>query len=136
MKDHLEKIEEAISRTTNEQERDDLKSALFDLRAISNRNTFDEEIEEAKQKAIRRKLLPVRILCAVAAIFNAWWHVSLFLDGGHYTMRQKLVTFADKPILYTINAVGWVILGAFAMVLFYWVVKLILIDQKAARDWL
>jgi len=130
MKDHLEKIEEEISRATNEQERDALKEALFDLRALSARNAFDEEIREAKQKALSRKLLPVKIICAVAAIFNAWWHISLFLDGGHYTMHQRLVTFADKPILYTINAVGWVILGALAMIFCYWIVKLILIDRQ------
>ena len=130
MKENFDKIEEEISRSTNKQEREDLKSSLFDLRAQFARHAFEDEIMEAKGKALRRKLLPVKFLCVIAVFCNAWWHVSLFLDGGHYTKRGQLITFANEPISYTVNAAGWTILGGIAMFIIYWIIKLFLIDRQ------
>lgn len=130
MNNNFEKMEEAISRATSEKERDELKGALFDLRAQSARHVFENEIVQARDKALRRKLLPVKVLGVITVIATVWWHAALFLDNGHYTKRHQLITFADRPILYTIHAVAWVSFSVIAMVFLYWIVKLILIDRQ------
>ena len=95
MKLDLEALEAEINRATNEQDKQDLRAALVDLKAISARH----ELSDSRRAKLGPKKFLLGLLCLLPITIFLWWQVSKILNIKNPGVQSPLFAY-EKELFF------------------------------------